>query len=342
MSELKERSGILCAGNWIIDHVKIIDQFPAQDTLVNILSQSRGTGGAPYNALVDLARLGADFPLEGIGLVGNDEDGRSILEDCGRYGIDASRIRLSDQAPTSYTDVMTVQSTGRRTFFHARGANALLAEEHFDLESSTARIFNLGYLLLLDALDVVADDGMTGAARVLKHAGELGFKTAVDVVSEDSERFVEVVTPVLPFVDYFIINEFEASKITGIDVKCDGSVDFTAVSKAAARIIEKGVRELVVIHCPSGALAHGADGSDVFKGSVALPRDMIVGTAGAGDAFAAGTLIGLHDGRPVEQCLEMGGCAAAVSLSDSTCTGGIKPMDECLQLGQKYGYSAEP
>ncbi len=336
------RCGILAAGNWIIDHVKIVDRYPALETLANIVSQSRGTGGAPYNALVNLAKLGAEFPLEGIGLVGDDADGRAILDDCARFGIDSSRIGTTDQAPTSYTDVMTVQSTGRRTFFHARGANALLSEEHFDLASSRARIFNLGYLLLLDALDIVAGDGTTGAARLLKKAGELGFKRAVDVVSEDSDRFVEVVTPVLPHVDYLIINEFEASKITGVDVRVGGAIDFRAISRAAERILAKGVGEWVIVHCPAGALARSAKGEETAMGSIDVPAADIVGTAGAGDAFATGSLYGLHEGLPITECLRIASCAAASCLSDSTCTGGMRPLSECFQFESHYGYQPLP
>ena len=338
MNSNEERCGILAAGNWIIDHVKMIDNYPSPETLANILSQSQGTGGAPYNALVDLAKLGAEFPLEAVGLVGDDADGRQMLKDCEKFGIDATQIHWTKEAPTSYTDVMTVKSTGRRTFFHARGANALLSEKHFDLEASNARIFFLGYLLLLDALDIVAEDGSTGAARLLKRAGELGFKRAVDVVSEDSDRFVAVVTPVLPHIDYFIINEFEASKITGIAVKKDGKVDFAGLSRAAARIFELGVREWVIIHCPAGALARNADGEETALGSIDVPAEDIVGTAGAGDAFASGALMGLHNGLSIEECLRIASCSAASCLSDSTCTGGIKPLDECYELEEKYGY----
>jgi len=342
MSANVERCGVLAAGNWIIDHVKIIDNFPAQETLANILSQSQGTGGAPYNALVDLAKLGADFPLEGIGLVGDDENGQLILKDCKKFEIDATQIHWTTEVPTSYTDVMTVQSTGRRTFFHARGANAFLDEKHFDLEASSARIFFLGYLLLLDALDVVAEDGTTGAARLLKRAGELGFKRAVDVVSEDSDRFAAVVTPVLPHVDYFIINEFEASKITGVEVDIDGRIDFKALSRAAARIFELGVNEWVIIHCPAGALARNAAGEETVMGSIDVPVENIVGTAGAGDAFATGALMGLHNGMDIEECLRIAFCSAASCLSDSTCTGGIKPLDDCYKLEEKYGYQKLP
>jgi sugar/nucleoside kinase (ribokinase family) len=340
MSSNVERCGILSAGNWIIDHVKLVDFYPAQDTLANILNQSQGTGGAPYNVLIDLAKLGAAFPLAGIGLVGDDENGRMIMDDCTFFGIDISQIHMTKKAPTSYTDVMTVQSTGRRTFFHARGANALLAEKHFNLEASHARIFNLGYLLLLDALDVIAEDGSTGAARLLKKAGELGFKTSVDVVSEDSDRFMAVVTPVLPYIDYLIINEFEASKITGLEVKKDGRVDFAALSKAVARIFEMGVKEWVIVHCPAGALARNAAGEETVLGSVDVPPDYIVGTAGAGDAFAAGALMGLHDGKPIAECLRIASCAAASNLSDSTCTGGIRSLEECYKIADKYGYQA--
>ena len=53
-----QRRGIACAGNWIIDHVYICDRWPAEETLANILEEGRGTGGAPYNCLIDIARFG--------------------------------------------------------------------------------------------------------------------------------------------------------------------------------------------------------------------------------------------------------------------------------------------
>ena len=53
------RSGILAGGNWIIDQVKIIDVYPKHEQLANIYGQSQGTGGSPYNVLLDLAKMGA-------------------------------------------------------------------------------------------------------------------------------------------------------------------------------------------------------------------------------------------------------------------------------------------
>ena len=52
------------AGNFIIDHVKLIDYYPAEEMLATILQQSSSNGGGPYNVLKNLAKLGAEFPLE--------------------------------------------------------------------------------------------------------------------------------------------------------------------------------------------------------------------------------------------------------------------------------------
>jgi sugar/nucleoside kinase (ribokinase family) len=193
------RRGLLAGGNWIIDQVKLIDVYPQREQLANILSQSQGTGGAPYNVLIDLAKLGANFPLYGAGLVGKDGLGQYIQDDCRKHGIDCRHLRTTSDAPTSFTDVMTEQSNGRRTFFHARGANALWKGEDLDFRKNKAQMFHLGYLLLLDELDEPDTKFGTKAARLLAAAQEAGLKTSVDVVSEDSDRFARIVTPALKY-----------------------------------------------------------------------------------------------------------------------------------------------
>jgi sugar/nucleoside kinase (ribokinase family) len=81
-----QRSGILAAGNWIVDHVKLIDTWPAQETLATIGGEAQSMGGAPPNVLAGLARLGAKFPLEGAGIIGYDAAGDWILEQCAKLG----------------------------------------------------------------------------------------------------------------------------------------------------------------------------------------------------------------------------------------------------------------
>jgi sugar/nucleoside kinase (ribokinase family) len=337
-NDSSSRCGLLAAGNWIIDQVKIIDVYPQRDQLANIRAQSQGSGGSPYNVLINLARLGAPFPLLAAGLVGDDDLGRVILEDCRRHRIDTRLLLSTPLAPTSYTDVMTEQANGHRTFFHHRGANALWSGAGLDFRKVRARIFHLGYLLLLDALDAPDAKYGTKAAALLRQAQAGGLKTSVDVVSEDSDRFERIVRPALQHVDYCILNEIEAGKTTGFKIReTDGSLNTTSLRHAAGALLQNGVRELVVVHFPEGGFARTRKGEDLWQSSLSLPAKHIAGTAGAGDAFAAGLLLGLHEGWDLQRCLLTGVCVAAASLSHPTCTGGVKSLPAAMKLGQKFG-----
>lgn len=333
------RRGLLAGGNWIVDQVKVIDVYPQPESLGNIRRQSEGTGGAPYNVLIDLAKAGAPFPLFGAGLVGKDAFGKQILDDCRKHKIDAQHIDQTDKAPTSYTDVMTEESSGRRTFFHARGANALWRGDDLNFKKTKTRIFHLGYLLLLDSLDEADSKFGTKATRLLAAAQDAGIKTSVDVVSEDSDRFGKIVGPALKHTDYCILNEIEAGKTAGFRIRQpDGKLDTVALRHAAGALLQQGVRDVVVIHFPEGAFARTRKGEDVWQSSLKLPAKFIAGTAGAGDAFCAGVLLGLHEGWDLQRCLFTGVCLAAASLSDATCTAGVKSLSNCLALGKKYGF----
>ena len=331
------RNGLLAGGNWIIDQVKIIDVYPQPEQLGNIRSQSQGTGGAPYNVLMDLAKSGVPFPLLAAGLVGEDSLGKHILNDCRANGIEVGHLGTTSKAPTSYTDVMTEQGHGRRTFFHARGANALWRGADLDFSRVRARIFHLGYLLLLDALDEPDSKFGTKAARLLASAQAAGIKTSVDVVSEDSDRFSRIVNPALQHVDYCILNEIEAGKTTGFKLRVDGRLDTVALRHAAGALLQQGVREIVVIHFPEGAFARTRRGEDFWQASLKLPANYISGTAGAGDAFCAGVLLGLHEGWDLQKCLLTGVCIAAASLSDATCSQGVKSLSSSMGLAKKFG-----
>jgi sugar/nucleoside kinase (ribokinase family) len=332
------RRGILGGGNWIIDQVKLIDVYPQPESLANISAQSQGTGGAPFNVLVDLARVGVNFPLAAAGLVGKDALGEAILAECKKRKIDTKLLKTTAAAPTSYTDVMTEARGGRRTFFHMRGANAIWDGRDIDFTKTKAKIFHLGYLLLLDALDAPDKTHGTKAAALLARAQAAGLKTSVDVVSEDSDRFNRVVAPALKYTDYCILNELEAGRTTGFRIRQpDGRLETVALRHAAGALLQMGVKELVVIHFPEGSFARTRDGRDYWQPSLKLPEKFIAGTAGAGDAFCAGVLLGLHEGWELQRCLLTGVCVAAASLSHPTCTEGVGSLNAALALAKKYG-----
>jgi len=332
------RNGILVGGNWIMDQVKLIDGFPEEEKLANIITESRCNGGSAYNVIMGLVKLLVDFPLSGVGLVGDDEKGESIIAHCRGLGINTKQIGKTDKVHTSYTDVMTVKNTGKRTFFHQRGANALLDIDNFDFSASQDKIFHLGYLLLLDKLDIIEADGTTRASKVLKNAKSHGLITSVDIVSERSDRFKDVIPPSLPYIDYLFVNEYEAGKITGVDTTMDGNIILKRCYEAAHRIIEMGVKQWVILHFPTGVIAVSNEGQTHYQPSINMPAEKIAGASGAGDAFAAGVLAGVHNDMDITGCLNLGVCAAASSLFEPTSSDGILPSEECLKLAQLFGY----
>jgi sugar/nucleoside kinase (ribokinase family) len=335
------RRGILAGGNWVRDHVKTVDRWPDEDGLAEILAEYVGNGGGPYNVLKDLARLRAPFPLAGAGLLGDDADGREILADCRSAGIDTARLRAEPLLSTSYTDVMSVQGSGRRTFFHHRGANSRLGPDAFDFAHAGERIFYLGYLLLLDALDAPGPDGVPAAAGVLRRARAAGLRTALDCVSAAPGRY-RAVPPVLPEVDVLFANDYEAEQLCGLSLGRGPALDRRRAEEAARALLGFGVREWAVVHFPEGSCACSAGGETVWQPAVRVPPEQVAGAAGAGDALAAGVLYGLHEGWAMPRALEAGVCVAASSLRHPTCSDGIGPLAECLAFGRACGFADLP
>lgn len=334
---MTRRNGILAGGNFIMDHVKIINTWPEQDMLADILRETSSNGGGPYNVLKNLAAMQAGYPLEAAGLVGRDANGSWILSDCQSAGIDTALLRQTGRAPTSYTDAMTVAATGRRTFFHQRGANALLGETDFDFTRTRARLFHLGYLMLLDEMDRLLPDGSTPAARVLAAAREAGLLTSVDIVSTENPAFRAIAEAALPHADYLIINEVEAGKVAGVNLKTV-PVNVSAVCDAARALLERGVQRQVVIHFEAGAVVADRSGEVSIQASLDLPQGFIAGATGAGDAFAAGYLHGIHEGMSTADSLTLAVCSAAACLTHPTPSGGLRPVAECLRLADEHGF----
>ena len=328
-----ERRGITCAGNFIIDHAKVVDLWPEQGMLSIILEERTASGGCAPNVLKNIAKLQTYIPLYGIGVISNDADGDYILEDLKNHNVDTTMMQLIKGEKTSYTDVITVKDTGDRTFFHNKGANRYLDIQHFDFSKMHSKLFHIGYILLLDALDARDSEYGTRMAKLLSMAKQSGLKTSVDVVSESSYRFKEIVTPALKYTDYLIINEIEAGRTTGYEIReRSGTLNKENLKKTLGALVENGNSELVCIHFPEGAYACEKGSDPHFVPSHDPPESFISGTVGAGDAFCAGMLYGTHEEWDLDRKMKFANAMACMCLTDTDTTGGMKSMDETLKL----------
>jgi len=268
--------------------------------------------------------MGLDYPVVPVGLIGTGWIGDELLVLCSAAGLDPTRIARTEAAATSQTHVMNVPGDSRTFFYHA-GANDLLDPSHIDvagLAQVGVRIFYLGYLNLLASLDRDGSGGRPIAADVLAEARAEGIMTCVDLVSSQSTSFQKTVFGVLPEIDVLFLNEVEAARATGLDI--DGDTDHAGMVRAAAALSKGGVRRAVIMHSAARVVWFEA-GEALIHIPQKLPAAEVLSTVGAGDAFAAGVIHGLHEGWPQDAAMALGCRAARACLASQTATGGLGP-----------------
>ena len=333
---ISERRGITIAGNILTDNIKVIDNFPEKGMLVNITSLSRAVGGCVPNTLMDLARIDRTMPLSAVGRVGKDECGEYVLEEMRKDGIDTSSVVVSNTAATSFSDVMSLVGK-ERTFLHHRGANAEFSPEDVNIQALKCKMLHIGYILLLDKFDRADDEYGTVMAKFLKSVQDAGIRTSIDVVSDSKGEFAQKVLPALRYTDNAIMNEIEGCGAAGVSARNpDGSLNVENIRKAMEFIMECGVSERVIIHCPEAGFALNGDGEFTVVPSLKLPEGYIKGSVGAGDAFCAGCLWGIYNGLSDKEILEFASGAAACNLSAEDSVSGMKPKEYIFEMLGKY------
>lgn len=324
---MNQRSGIVCAGNWIVDIVHDIPAWPDKSDLVIIAQESVGIGGGAANVALNLAALDVGYPIVPVGLLGEDEHGKTVLRICRDAGLSLDGLVQLDGVSTAHTHVMNVPGDSR-TFFYCPGANDHLGPESISIDSianSLPKLFYLGYLNLLPLLDAVQLDGSSGAAQVLKNARNAGMTTCVDLVSSQSETYQQTVFATLPEIDWLLLNEVEAARATGIDIA--NETDRDGMSAAAEAILNGGVHKGCILHSPQLSLWKTRR-REIWTPVQPIPNSEIVSAVGAGDAFASGVLHGLHEGWSPQKSVDLGNELAAACLRAPTATGGTLRLSE--------------
>lgn len=326
------RSGIVLAGTIVLDIVHIIDHWPDEEQIAFIRQTIEAPGGPPHNAAAGLIKLGAEFPVSMICVVGDDLAGDTFIAQAEHSGLDTAKVMRIKGGSTDVTHVMTSKATGKRTFFFRPGANGTITADQMLPDVDSAKIYYLGSPGISTSMD--ATDGWRTALRKAK---QRGFKTAMELCPVPAELQRTQTLPCLPLLDYFVINDSEAEILTGLPVSQNGRFNVSFASAAAQKLLSLGVSELVSIHHPEGAVAHCKNGKTAFAPSVNVPQNEIIGTVGAGDAFYAGMLFGIHENWSLEQCLGLANAAAATSLHSATTSASIRPWRECLAYATKCG-----
>ena len=329
----EEHSGIVIAGNILTDNIKLIDNYPDKGMLSTITSLTRAVGGCVPNTAINLSKIDRTISISAVGRIGNDDNGKYVLMELQKNGIDISNIAISQTAPTSFSDVMSIKSTGERTFFHHRGANAEFCPADIKIKALDCKMLHIGYILLLDSFDEYDNEYGTVMARFLKDVQDQGIKTSIDVVSDSSGKFAEKVIPALKYTDNAIMNEIEGCGVAELSSRDEnGKIIKTNIYRSMEKIMEYGVKERVILHCPEGGFILNKNGEFTEQPSLKLPAGFIKGSVGAGDAFCAGCLYGIYNGLTDIQILDFASGAAAFNLSAEDSVSGMKSKDAIIEF----------
>ncbi|CAF4317391.1 unnamed protein product, partial [Adineta steineri] len=267
----KIRNGLIASGSILVDYIVLIDDWPMENCTAFIQDKVQMTnGGAPYNTAKNLRTMKVDFPLLLIGLIGNDFNGKWIIDDCIKSNIDINQLEIiKDFTPTSCT-------------------NGLLDEKHFNFPGTNVKLFYLGPLTQLNRLDTFNNnDKRTNASKVLENAILHSLETIVDFSSGKNTNYSHIAKSSLPFIDHLIINETEAGLIFNKNITSD---DLYEIKQIANDLIDLGVRKTVTIHFTEGAILMTNDKNVFLQGSIILLEEFIKGSVEDGDTFVSGLI----------------------------------------------------
>lgn len=335
-----QRRGFLTGGTWCVDRNRVVSHWPEEDGHAEYLEEERHGGGSGCNFALDMRRLDPAMPLETITIIGNDDAGRFLQSLADGAGIDRRQMHVTSEAGTQATDAFVSKASRRRTHIFSSGASNLLTPDHFDFAPVTARYLHLGLPGVHRLMDAPWASDANGWVTVLKKARAAGLKTNMELASVGHDLLAQLVRPCFPHLDTIIVNDREIGALAGLQTILGGVTDVAACERAARRVLENGVKDLVVVHWPAMAIAVTRDGAAVRKPSVQVPASVIASANGAGDAFAAGMLFGLHEGWNVGDALSLAHATAAVSLRSLSTTGAIEPWRKCLELANHWGWRA--
>ena len=281
---------IACVGVHVLDtHVIGIESIPdgSDGQLVETIRMSpAGTAGG---TAVVLARLGAE--VRSFGAVGDDAAADTLLALLRREGVDTAGLVRKAEHQTS-ASVIPVRPNGDRPAWHCIGANGAFTVDDLDVSALEG----------CDHLHLGGPEFLGGeaAGRLLASARERGMTTSVDVLAPGDPDLLAWIADALAYTDHLLPNDEQVLGFTGAANLADG----------ARALVEAGAGCVAVTQGARGALVVTAEDTAEVP---AYPIE-VVDTTGCGDAFSAGYLRGLHDGRDPVTAAALG-CATAAQVA---------------------------
>jgi len=275
-------------------------------------------GGSAANTIYCLGRLGISAGF--IGVTGDDAEGKVLLEDFQKVGVDTSRIITKPGARTGSVLCLS-DDLGKRSLYVQPGANSLLSTDDIDTGYiNQARVFHLSSFVDLINIDFIKKLGPS--VKVSFAPGALY-----------SSMKLEALSPILARTHVLFVNRGEIEELTGKEFRAGAELCLARGCQIVAVTLGKG------IEMPSGNGAATVVGyirdaaGEYFVEKPVSEMAVEIDTIGAGDAFAAGFLFGLLRGKGLKECGNIGSVMARFSI---TKVGARQGLPDLNSLKRQY------
>ena len=273
-----------------------VDIHGRSDSRVLLRDSNPGTlhtslGGVCRNICENLALLGS--PVKLVTALGDDANGRMIMDGCTQAGIDmSSAVVLPGERSSSYVSI--VDETG----------DMLLAMSDMHIIKRMDERFVDEHESVLSNADLVVCDGNLSASTVARLTEVCLSPLYLDPVST---AWAKEMAPFVGSFDTVKPNRLELGALSGMSVDTESEV-----IRACEALLKKGVRRLFVSLGKMGMLYYSREGR---IRRVARPCPDVVNATGAGDASMAGIVWASRQGMTADEIVCVGMAAGMIAIA---------------------------
>lgn len=281
---MKKKVWVLGSSN--VDITYTVDNITGKGYTVYADSCTRATGGKGANQAVAAAHWGADVRF--IGAVGDDDNGRVLLEVLKSHNIDYENVAVIGGIPSGNATI-SVDKSGANCITVYAGANRYVPLD-FPIPFAQGDILASQLEINMDAVEFYFEQAKKAGAYTVLNPSP---------IQPISNKLIE-------FTDLIVANELEAFEISGITV--DG---IETAKLCAEKIIELGLSSVIITLGKMGVfVVNGKQASYIPE----FPVE-VVDTQGAGDAFLGTLIAKLSLGVSIEDAAAFANIVASLSVT---------------------------
>ena len=292
----------LCFGSLNIDNVYHVSHFVSRGETLAANALNIFSGGKGLNQSIALSRAGLE--VYHAGAIGSD--GQFLLDELKQAGVDTRYVKVLDDTRTGHA-IIQKSEDGDNCILLFGGANQKITPDQID---QTLENFSEGDLL-------VVQNEISELSYLVGSAKKRGMLVALNPSPmEDS------LLPLLPLVDYLILNEIEAAQFLQLDQAAYPEFMLSELLRQFPNV--------------TIALTLGKDGSIYAGGSQLIRQNAItvqaVDTTAAGDTFTGFLLAGLMKGDGPAAAMKFAAAASAIAVTRLGAAPSIPMRDEVLRF----------